>query len=146
MSEIEAVIRVVLGAALVDGEIDARELARLKEVAGSVRAEETLKAVILDLQAAQAELTDLADVINWVRPAAEVLSQAAEQTRFIAVYAIDRMVADDEAIRARLVWRVDDNEAVLRERLEAHQRTIDEILQVRAPLLARARGDSRISP
>ena len=54
---------------------------------------------------------------------------------------------DDEAIRARLVWRVDDNEAVLRERLEAHQRTIDEILQVRAPLLARARGgDSRISP
>ncbi len=99
MSEIEGVIRVVLGAALVDGEIDARELARLKEVAGSVRAEETLKAVILDLQAVQAELTDLAAVINWVRPAAEVLSKAAEQTRFIAVYAIDRMVADDEAIR-----------------------------------------------
>ena len=32
-------------------------------------------------------------------PWLEGLYQAAEQTRFIAVYAIDRMVADDEAIR-----------------------------------------------
>ncbi len=99
MSEIEAVIRVVLGAALVDGEIDARELARLKEVAQSVRAEETLKTVILDLQAVQSELVDLATVLNWVRPAAEILSRAAEQTRFIAVYAIDRIVADDQQVR-----------------------------------------------
>ena len=32
-------------------------------------------------------------------PRLELLSKVAEQTRFIAVYAIDRMVADDEAIR-----------------------------------------------
>jgi hypothetical protein len=99
MSEIEALIRIVLGAAMVDGEVDQRETQRLKQVARSVSADAVLKSVLSDLVDTQAKLVDVASVLSWVTPAARVLAQGGDQTKFVAAYAIDRVVADDGALK-----------------------------------------------
>jgi len=95
MREIEAIMRLIVGAALVDGRIDAGELERLRGVAKSVGAGQVLRQVMNDVYAKQDRLHDTADVLAWVREAAEQMAGAGDQTRFVTAYAISQVVRED---------------------------------------------------
>lgn len=95
MSEIEAIMRLIVGAAIVDGRIDADELERLRGVAQSVGANRVMRRVMDDLHAHQHRLVGPDDVLAWVEPAKAQIAQAGEQTRFVAAYAISRVVRED---------------------------------------------------
>ncbi len=95
MSEIEAIIRLIVGAALVDGRIDADELERLRGVSKSVGAGKVLTLVMNDLHRQQDRLKDPTDVLEWVAPAKERIAQSGDQTRFVTAYAISQVVRED---------------------------------------------------
>ena len=95
MREIEAIIRLIVGAALVDGRIDAGELERLRGVAKSVGAGQVLRQVMNDVHAKQDRLHDTADVLAWVGGAADQIARSGEQTRFVTAYAISQVVRED---------------------------------------------------
>ena len=55
MSEIEAIMRLIVGAAMVDGRIDADELERLRGVAQSVGASRVMRRVMVRLPTSAAD-------------------------------------------------------------------------------------------
>ena len=100
MNELEAIIRLVVGAAMVDGRVDSAELNRIRVLARSVGAGSTLRTVIEELHRKQHELQTAAHVIEWVRPAARQIAAATKPTRFMAACAIARIVKEDGVIVA----------------------------------------------
>ena len=100
MREIEAIMRVIVGAALSDGHADSRELSRIRILADAVGAKKVMNAVMTDVHRHQGQLNTTAQVIAWAQPAAARLSTADQQTRFLAACAIDRVIKEDGRLAA----------------------------------------------
>ena len=95
MREIEAIIRLIVGAALVDGTIDTDEIKRLRSIARSAGAGRVLSGVLDDLYTQQHVLKTPAQVLDWVNPSALRIARSDESVRFLTLHAITRLVNED---------------------------------------------------
>ena len=98
MREIEAIMRLLVGSALSDGGADSQELTRIRAIADSVGARQVLNHVMKDIHRHQGQLNTLTALTDWIRPAAEVVRSANQQTRLLAMCAMDRIIREDGRI------------------------------------------------